>query len=138
MDNLKCRVCGGNLKYGGRGAIPELHSVCRTLSNDVERVRRALAEAWADPQGQDVRPGALRRWLVAELWSMLNQVTASAILRRRPPTQAERLERVIASLQRTRAGREVLRARGLDSSPSMTGGELLANKSPTPIEQPSP
>ena len=138
MDNLTCRVCGGKLTYGGRGAIPDHHGLCRTLSNDVGRVKRALQAAWTDAEGQGVRPDGLRHWLVGELWRAINQTTASAIVRRRCPTQVEQLERVIASLRRTRAGREALRARGLDLSSSLTGGELFANKSPTSIEQASP
>lgn len=114
MDNLTCRVCGGRLDYKGRGAPPELHEVCRTLANDVTRVKRGLELAWNHDQ---VKRRQLRGWLIGELLSLLNQQTASSIKRKAGPTAAQRLERIIASLMRTRAGREALRSKGLDINP---------------------
>lgn len=114
MHKLTCGVCGGPLQYGGKGAIPDKHLLCRTLANDVDRVERALKAAWTDDaQAQGVRKTALRSWFVAQLWRMANEITASAIQRKPSPSATARLEKILQSLSRTRAGREALKARGI-------------------------
>lgn len=111
---LTCSICGGPLTYAGKGAHPELHKVCGALSNDVCRVERALRAAWnLEGAAQGVRKSALRAWLVGEFWRMANEITASAIQRKPAPTPAERLNRVISSLQRTTKGRAALHAAGI-------------------------
>ena len=109
MTNLRCRVCGSPLTYQGRGTPPEMHPACRELSNDVARVARSLRAAWGS---EGISPRGLRRWLLGELFSLVNEVTSSAIPRMRRPALV-RLETFLASMVRTEAGRVALRSKGI-------------------------
>lgn len=109
-SNLTCRVCGAPLVYGGRGAPPESHTVCRTIAIDVARVERGLIAAW-DTEG--VSRQGLRRYLTGELWRVMNEHTGSAIQRAARASPAQRLRRLIEVLSRTRPGRAALEEAGL-------------------------
>lgn len=109
-SNLTCRVCGAPLTYGGRGAPPESHTICRTIAIDVARVERGLVAAW-DTEG--VSRQGLRRYLMGELMRMMNEHTHSAMRRGARASPGQRLRRLIEVLSRTRPGRAALEELGL-------------------------
>ena len=101
-----CKVCGTPVPVAPRGAGPESHPECRTLSNDLARVFRA-ADAALTGAGATKRH-QLRRWMLGEIFTWINETFRAETSRPGPRPPVERLRKIVGGLKRTQAGRVAL------------------------------